>query len=124
MAAIHDMCCTRCPHVEHNYLLKNPSRLPKCPKCSSGVLEILWSHGSKQIVTVHPKERAVVWVNKKTGSVAYPPANDAPMPARYAGNGYERVEFSNLHSLDSFCASKKLVNEKASFDNSGNADDL
>lgn len=85
---------------------------------------ILWSSESRRLVTVHPNERAVVWMNRKTGSVAYPPVNNVGMPDRYKNNGYRRVEFKNLHALDRFCSDRKLVNEKASFDNSGHADEL
>lgn len=127
MAVIHDLECTNpgCGHFENNAMV-NPRRIPKCPRCKSK-REITYAHHPwKRGVTasVNAKERAVVWANAKTGSIAYPPLNDAPMPERYSKNGYERVEMTSLRQLDTFCKQRGLTNEKASYDSSGHADEL
>ena len=118
---LHDLGCAHCNVVESNAVVYG-GVLPPCPHCGH-YREIVWSCRSAS-ATIHPRERAVVWANSKTGSVAYPPANDAPMPRRYSSNGYERVEMTSLRQLDDFCKRRGLVNEKASFDNSGHADEL
>lgn len=117
---IHDLICAK-NHIETNAILKN-STIPKC-KCGL-TREILWQTDRTRSATVHSRERAVVWHNPRTGSVAYPPANNISMPDRYANGGYRRVEFDNLHSLDKFCKDRNLTNDKASFDNSGHSDEL
>ncbi len=121
---IHDLGCTnpKCSHVESNAFVVG-GRIKRCPRCHSK-REIVYSTARRRNATVHPSERAVVWMNRATGSVATPPLNNVPMPLRYSANGYERVEFESLHSLDRYCKERKLVNAKASFDNSGNDDDL
>ena len=121
---IHDLSCTnpKCSHIESNALIVS-GRIKRCPRCRSR-REIVYVSVRSRRATVHPSERAVVWMNRATGSVATPPLNNVPMPARYANSGYERVEFESLHSLDRYCKERKLVNAKASFDNSGNDDDL
>ncbi len=69
--------------------------------------------------TTHPSERAVVWKNHQTGSVAYPPMNNVPMPERYSRGGYERVELDSLSKNDKFCRDHNVTNEKTTY-NSGN----
>ena len=119
----HDIRCQACGKITIDILVSG-DHLPDCPSCGSST-EIEW-HTPRigQRISVHSSERAVVYRNPRTGSIAYPPVNNEPMPERYAKGGYERVELDTLHKLDTFCAQNKLVNEKASFDNSGNADNL
>ena len=119
---LHDLRCSKCDDLFYD-ILCNPKKLGKCT--CGGQLEIEW-HTPRvgQLVAVHSRERTVVWQHPKTGKVAYPPVNNADMPARYKNNGYKRVEMTNLKQLDKFCAEKKLINETASFDRSGHADDL
>ena len=121
---IHDLECTNelCSHYESNAFVVR-GRIPRCPRCKSR-RQIAWTTDRVRPASVHSRERSVVWLNEKTGSVAYPPVNDAVMPARYANNGYQRVEMDSLHKLDTFCKSHKLVNERAHYDNSGHADDV
>lgn len=121
---VHDLECTNpgCSHVESNAILKN-GRIPRCPRCRHKRI-ILYGANIRHDAAVSKRERAVVWFNPKTGSVAYPPVNNVKMYPRYANNGYERLEFTSLSQLDRFCKERKLINEKANFDNSGHADEL
>ena len=117
---IHDLICAK-NHIETNV----PIQCQIVPKCKCGLTrEILWQTDRTRAATIHTRERSVVWLNRKTGSIAYPPANNLPMPDRYSNGGYERVEFESLHSLDKFCKSRNLINDKAHFDGSGHSDEL
>ena len=123
MAAIHDIKCTNpdCGHESYDALVI-PDRLPFC-LCGSA-MEIRWDISQRVAPvtipsTVHPREQAVVWHNERTGSVAYPPMNNVPMPERYSANGYERKELNTLAKLDKFCKDKNVTNEKTTY-NSGN----
>lgn len=124
---VHDLECTNagCAHVELNAIVKN-GHITRCPRCRHRrtITYPMHSGSYARTAAVHSSERAVVWMNRATGSVATPPVNNAPMPARYRDNGYERVEFDSLQSLDRFCKSRNLVNEAAHYDRSGHADDL
>lgn len=61
-------------------------------------------------------EHAVVWENPATGEVRYPGRNDAPIPALYAGQGFQRKEFTSLRELQSFENRKGVRNESIWFD--------
>lgn len=117
---IHDLQCTdnECAEIQYNALLKDVNTLPAC-RCGAA-MEICWSTPrKKQLVSVHSRERVIVWRNPKTGRMAYPPKNDAPMPDRYRNAGYERHEMPHLHDVTKFEKQHKVVNEKINF-NSGN----
>lgn len=121
---IHDLGCSRCTHTKLNYPVELP-KLPKCPKCKAK-MEVRWDLDPKRNFqhSVHPSERAVVYMDPKTGHVAYPGRNDRPMDARYKDAGYKRVEFESLRDLDKFCKQRNLVNDKANFDSNGKSDNL
>lgn len=125
MAVLHDIQCVNpsCGMIEYDTAVQ-PERLGSCTRCGSAMEICFSTRRAPVFAAVHSRERTVVWYNPKTDKTAYPGRNDVPMPARYANNGYERREFTDLKSLDKFCVKNKVVNEKASFDNSGHADDL
>jgi len=90
----------------------------RCPDCNLELAVGHWPfcpHGypGRQTVAVHPSERAVVWENPGTGQVRYPGRNDAPMPARYAAQGFERRELTSLHAVEQFEREKGVRNDKA-----------
>ena len=116
----HDLICPTCSHILEDVRLSATACMIHLP-CSS-VMEILWTAPSRAH-TVHPRERAVVWYDPRTGRHATPGRNDVPMPERYARQGYERREFASLHDLDTFCKSNNLVNQRAHYDNSGRSYD-
>lgn len=118
---IHDVQCVKCGKIQIDVPLENANQMPFC-SCE-GPMEICWSTPRVgQLVAVHTKERSMVWRHPKTGKVAYPPTNNAPMPARYQNAGYERHELTSLKSVDKFCAEKGVTNEKANFNNGNGAD--
>lgn len=86
-------------------------------------MELLFQWSKTPHIGIHPKDRAIVWYNPKTGKHATPGRNDVPMPERYRKLGYERKEFTTLRELDSFCKRNSLVNEKANYDGSGRSYD-
>lgn len=49
---------------------------------------------------VHPSERAVVFRHPVTGEIRNPGRADAPMPAEYAAQGYERHEIMNMTAYE------------------------
>jgi len=121
---IHDLQCDQCDERTYDMAV-DPTRLPACPSCHHP-LTIWYGVGRRRgrQAAVDPKERAVVFHNPKTGSIAYPGRNDQPMAARYADNGYQKVEMNNLRELDTFCKQNNLMNHKANFDEgSGNANE-
>lgn len=123
MAVLHDVRCPNCRELYANRMV-NVDRLPVCKSCNIRT-EIEYSTPrSHHLVSVHNSERSIVWRNPRNGHIAYPGRNDVPMPERYRKHGYEKHELSTLRSLDKFCSEQRVTNEKASFDNSGHADDL
>lgn len=75
--------------------------------------------GYRHVPVAHEKERAVVWRDPRTGTVAYPARNDSPMPQRYREAGYERHELGTLRELDRFERANNVVNEKGHYDSNG-----
>ncbi len=105
--------CPTCSRVELDVICTSGSHVKRCT-CGSS-MEILWTKPRTTHIGIHPKDRAVVWYNPKTGRHATPGRNDVPMPDRYAREGFERREFSTLRELDAFCKQNKLVNEAAHY---------
>jgi len=68
---------------------------------------------------VHSRERTVVYRNPLTGAIRYPGRADAPMPQRYADQGYIVHEFSSAHELSRFERENQVCNERLNY-NSGN----
>lgn len=120
---LHDLSCEWCDREEVDAVV-DPQRLPACSGCG-GPMEIRYDLTRRGVnfAAVHPSERAVVWRDPKTGHVAYPGRNDAPMPERYRQRGFERVEMSTLKQLDRFSKEQGVVNEKANFNNGNEMDD-
>jgi len=97
----HDLICTHCATVTgYARPLPWPDRILHL-QCG-GEFEILWSDPTHRHTAAHPRERVVLWRHPKTGQVAYPGRNDAPMPERYRRLGYERVELTTLRSVERF----------------------
>jgi len=119
MSVLHDMSCEACGRVERDVPCDNTF----VKVCACGhMMEIDWQLRKLPYVGIHPRERAVIWYNPKTGKHATPGRNDVPMPDRYRQAGYVRREFETLRDLDAYCQSENLVNERANY-NSGNAYD-
>lgn len=125
---LHDLACDRCGRELYDQYIpvRQLKRVRPCPDCGAP-MDRRWDISRRPIgvaknTTVHPRERAVVWHNPKTGQTAYPPQNDVPMPERYERQGYQRVEFDGLRKLDRFCRENKVSNEGVEFDRNGIAD--
>jgi hypothetical protein len=113
MAALHDMQCTGCDKVFRDM----PIEAEHGPHiCGKGFLEILWVTSRARDAAVHTSERAVVWRDPKTGTVAYPPTNSAIMPERYQKRGYEYYELPSLNALQKFERDANVRSERAWFD--------
>ena len=67
-------------------------------------------------ITIHPKERAVVYQHPVTGEVAYPGRNDVSMPKTYRDAGYVRRELPTLRDVHKFEAESGKLSEAAWFD--------
>ena len=93
------------------------------PICCNKEMEWTWATRQQDWIGIHPKDRAIVWFDPKTGKHATPGRNDVPMPDRYRRAGYERREFTTLRELDSFCKSSNLVNQQAHYNNNGRSYD-
>lgn len=123
---IHDLKCVECEAEEYDAGVEIGS-LPPCEKCG-GAMEIRWDISQRKRqhrpTALTGDEKTVVYVDPRTGNVAYPGRNDRPMEARYVNAGYERVEFSTLREVDKFCKERNLMNERANFDRNGKADQL
>lgn len=61
---------------------------PRCKICQQ-------RHRSRD-AQVHSSERAVVYVNPRTGEHRTPPRADLPMPGIYARQGFERREIQHM----------------------------
>ena len=116
MAVRHDMQCEVCGKTDYDVLCEG--KYNKNCLCG-GKMDIIWQHQATSHTGIHPRDRAVVWYNPETGKHATPGRNDIPMPDRYRKAGYERREFETLRSLDNYCKSNNLVNEKAHYNSSG-----
>jgi hypothetical protein len=67
-------------------------------------------------ITVHERERSVVYFNPKTGKAVYPPRNDQPIQDRYKKEGFERREFESLRALETFEKEAGVRSEAAWYD--------
>lgn len=122
---IHDLKCEQCGLEQHDAAV-TPGRLEPCESCG-GVMEIRWDISRRPIAvamnpTLHPSDRVVVYRNPKTGNIAYPGANNQPMPERYRKDGYERLEMTTANGVKKFCKENKVRNERLDFDSNGTAD--
>lgn len=82
-----------------------------------------YSRGGNRISTIHTSERAVVYMNPRTGEHRTPPRADQPMPEVYRRQGFERVEMDTHQKLREFEKKTGLVQESRHFDNgSGGAE--
>jgi hypothetical protein len=113
--------CSACGKTEEDVICTSGTHIRTC-SCG-GRMEILWGATPRPWIGIHPRERAVVWYDPKTGRHATPGRNNVPMPSRYAKAGYERREFTTLRELDSFCKTNRLVNERANYNSNGRAFD-
>ena len=111
----HDLQCNKCGLIIHNhYESPWPSSIRHD---DGGELEILWHSSSPSCVSVHPRERTVIYRDPITGQVAYPGRNDAP--THYSEAGWERVEFEHARDLEQFEREHNVLNENLWY-NSGN----
>lgn len=113
MPALHDMVCSSCGEVATDMPLHVEGS--KCT-CRKGRMEILWQTHYQRDAAVHSKERATLFYSAKEGKWQYPATNDKPIPERLRKRGYERVEFSSLHSLEQHGKSTGAISERAWFD--------
>lgn len=98
-----------------------------CPTCGQPLEIGAWpfctpeGHPSfRQYTTAfNDKDACVVWEHPQTGEVRYPGKNDAPMPERYAKQGFQRKEMRTLHEISKFEKSHKVWNERAWCDSNG-----
>lgn len=92
-----------------------------CSSCGSELTVGDWPfcpHGSAygRVIAAHESERCVLWENPQTGEIRYPGRNDAPIPARYAQQGFVRKELPTLRDIQRFETARGVLNEKAHYD--------
>lgn len=86
---------------------------------SSGKNGHSYSRGGILIGSIHSSERAVVYMNPKTGEHRTPARADQPMPESYRRLGYERVELDTHQKRKDFEKQTGLIQEVAHFNTGG-----
>ncbi len=95
-----------------------PRPLGSWPYCddSSGRHGHGYGRGGNLISSIHPSERAVVYVNPKTGEHRTPARADQVMPEVYRRQGYERHELDTHQKRIEFERKTGLVHEASHCD--------
>ena len=79
-------------------------------------MEILWQASHQHDAVVHKSERTALYYSPKEKKWQYPATNNQPIPDRLRKRGYERVEFSSLHSIKQHEKQANVRSERAWFD--------
>lgn len=79
-----------------------------------------YGRGSNLISSIHTSERAVVYVNPRTGEHRTPARADQPVPEVYRRQGYERVELDTHQKRIEFERKTGLVHEASHCDRGSN----
>ena len=88
-----------------------------CPVCGiTHIFEKSWSSRTRQLHSIHTRERAVVYTNPATGETVYPGQNNLDMPVRYKRQGFERRELNSLREIEKFEKEAGVRSEVAWFD--------
>lgn len=102
-----------------------PKPIGAWPICqdATGLHGHTYGHGGLRISSIHTSERAVVYMNPKTGEHRTPARADQVMPEVYRRQGYERMELDTHQKRIEFERKTGLVHEASHCDNgSGTAE--
>ena len=95
-----------------------PRPIGSWPLCEDGTGKHghAYGGGGLRISSIHPSERAVVYMNPKTGEHRTPARADQIMPEVYRRQGYERMELDTHQKRIEFERKTGLVHEASHCD--------
>lgn len=111
------LTCPRCTNGTNVLVGVGDSGVICCRVCSEELKQVkVFGKAPAFSLGASEKERTVVWENPKTGQIRYPGRNDAPLPKRYAQQGFERKELPTLRSIEHFEKAHRVRSEVAWYD--------